>query len=64
MTHGLHSTQLEQHFFEFVFYLGKVFNLDITALEDYFTNKDPKRPYELTLLSTEEDINIPDYIIH
>ena len=64
LIHGLHSTQLEQHFFEFVFYLGKVFNLDITALEDYFTDKDPKRPYELTLLSTEEDINIPDYIIH
>jgi hypothetical protein len=41
LTLGLHSTQLEHHFFEFVFYLGKVFSLDITALEDYFTNKDP-----------------------
>ena len=35
---GPNCTQVEQLFFEFVFYLGKLFHMDINKLEEYFTS--------------------------
>ena len=34
---NVECTELERQFFEFVFYLGKVFEVDIKKIEEYFS---------------------------
>jgi tRNA threonylcarbamoyladenosine modification (KEOPS) complex Cgi121 subunit len=47
---SVECTEIERQFFEFVFYMGKVFEIEIKKIEEYFSKRPPEnlRGYELT----------------